>query len=65
MNGNKDIPLTAWREEYAELRERYNLEAVRISKLSDELKAAERIMMGADKKQTDRGKDNLTKSKNL
>jgi hypothetical protein len=55
MNGNKGIPREAWRKEYAELRERYDLEAVRINKLSDELKAAERIMRGAEKKGKDRG----------
>jgi ATP-dependent exoDNAse (exonuclease V) alpha subunit len=55
MNGKKDIPLAAWRKEYAELRERFDLEAARINKLSDEIKAAERIMRGADRKQTDRG----------
>jgi hypothetical protein len=55
MNGNKDIPLEKWRKEYAELRERYDLEAVRINKLSDELKAAERIMRGEQKRQKDWG----------
>jgi hypothetical protein len=55
MNGHKDIPLANWRKEYAELRERYELEAVRISKLSDDLKAAERIMMGEQKRQKDWG----------
>jgi DNA repair exonuclease SbcCD ATPase subunit len=55
MNGNKDIPLEKWRKEYAELRKRYDLETVRIDKLSDELKAAERIMRGADRKHADRG----------
>jgi hypothetical protein len=55
MKGNKGIPLEKWRKEYAELRERYDLEAVRISKLSDEFKAAERIMRGAEKKHNDRG----------
>ncbi|MDR0943427.1 MAG: hypothetical protein LBM41_02740, partial [Ruminococcus sp.] len=55
MNGKKDIPLEKWRKEYAELRERYELEAVRINKLSDELKAAERIMRGERKRNTDRG----------
>jgi TolA-binding protein len=55
MNGHKEIPLAAWRKEYAELRERYDLETVRINKLSDELKAAERIMRGSDRKRTDRG----------
>jgi ATP-dependent exoDNAse (exonuclease V) alpha subunit len=55
MNGNKDIPLEKWRKEYAELRERYDLEAVRINKLSDEIKAAERIMRGEQKRNTDRG----------
>jgi hypothetical protein len=54
MNGKKDIPLEKWRKEYAELRERYELETVRITKLSDEIKAAERIMRGAGKKRTDR-----------
>ncbi|MDR0919418.1 MAG: hypothetical protein LBM93_09275, partial [Oscillospiraceae bacterium] len=53
MNGKKDIPLEKWRKEYAELRERYELETARINKLSDELKAAERIMRGEQK----RGKD--------
>jgi hypothetical protein len=55
MNGNKDIPLDKWRKEYAELRERYELDTIRINKLSDEIKAAERIMRGADRKHTDRG----------
>jgi hypothetical protein len=55
MNGKKDIPLEKWRKEYAELRERYELETVRINKLSDDLKAAERIMRGADRKRMDRG----------
>jgi predicted nucleic acid-binding Zn-ribbon protein len=55
MNGKKDIPLEKWRKEYAELRERFDLEAVRINKLSDELKAAERIMRGEQKRQKDRG----------
>jgi hypothetical protein len=55
MNGNKDIPLEKWRKEYAELRERYDLEAVRINKLSDELKAAERIMRGEQKRGNDFG----------
>jgi hypothetical protein len=55
MNGNKDIPLANWRKEYAELRERYDLETVRINKLSDEIKAAERIMRGAVKSNKDRG----------
>jgi sugar phosphate isomerase/epimerase len=49
MNGNKDIPLENWRKEYAELRERYNLETIRISKLSEELKAAEQLMRGSKK----------------
>jgi chromosome segregation ATPase len=55
MNGNKDIPLEKWRKEYAELRERYDLEAARINKLSDEIKAAERIIRGSVKRKTDRG----------
>jgi hypothetical protein len=55
MNGKKDIPLEKWRKEYAELRERYELETVRINKLSDEIKAAERIMRGEQKREKDRG----------
>jgi hypothetical protein len=55
MNEKKDIPLEKWRKEYGELRERYDLEAVRINKLSDELKAAERIMRGERKRNTDMG----------
>jgi hypothetical protein len=55
MNGNKEIPLEKWRKEYAELRERYNLETVRISKISDEIKAVERIMRGERKREKDRG----------
>jgi hypothetical protein len=55
MNGKKDIPLEKWRKEYAELRERYELETVRINKLSDEIKASERIMRGEQKRNTDRG----------
>jgi hypothetical protein len=55
MNGKKDIPLEKWRREYAELRERYDLETVRINKLSDEIKMAERIMRGERKRGTDRG----------
>jgi hypothetical protein len=55
MNGKKDIPLEKWRKEYAELRERYELETARINKLSDEIKAAERIMRGEQKRNTDRG----------
>jgi hypothetical protein len=54
MNGKKDIPLEKWRKEYADLRERYELETVRINKLSDELKAAEWIMRGDIKRCTDR-----------
>jgi hypothetical protein len=54
MNGKKDIPLEKWRKEYAELRDRYDLEAVRINKISDEIKAAERIMRGEQKRNTDR-----------
>jgi hypothetical protein len=42
------------RKEYAELRERYDLETARINKLSDEIKAAERIMRGERKRNTDR-----------
>jgi hypothetical protein len=49
MNGKKDIPLEKWRKEYAELRERYELETVRINKLSDEIKAAERLQRGTEK----------------
>jgi ATP-dependent exoDNAse (exonuclease V) alpha subunit len=54
MNGKKDIPLEKWRKEYAELRERYDLEAVRVNKLSDEIKAAERIVRGAVNRNADR-----------
>jgi hypothetical protein len=55
MNEKQDIPLEKWRKEYAELRERYDLEAARIDKLSDEIKAAERIMRGEQKKEKDWG----------
>jgi hypothetical protein len=55
MNGHKEIPLEKWRKEYAELRERYNLEAVRIDKLSKEILAVERIMRGEQKREKDWG----------
>jgi ATP-dependent exoDNAse (exonuclease V) alpha subunit len=56
MNGHKEIPLDKWRKEYAELRERFDLDTIRINKLSDELKAAERIMSGEQKRGKDRGR---------
>jgi hypothetical protein len=55
MNGNKGIPREAWRKEYTELRERYELEAARINSLSKEILAAERLMRGSVKRNTDRG----------
>jgi hypothetical protein len=55
MNGNKGIPREKWRKEYAEHRERYDLGTIRINKLSDELKAAERIMRSKRKREKDWG----------
>jgi hypothetical protein len=44
-----------WRKEYAELRERYDLDTIRINKLSDEIRAVERIMRGDKEKEKDWG----------
>jgi hypothetical protein len=51
MNGNKVIPREKWLKEYAKLRERFELEAVRIYKLSDEIKAVKRILRSSTKRE--------------
>jgi hypothetical protein len=51
----ENVSVVIYNKRYVKIMELYPLEAVRINNLSDELKAAERIMRGAVKRETDRG----------